>query len=135
MTSTSICSFLCLRTLSEPKSLFNSSGSHSIATKNTNNHTYQTNLQNHLISPIWTVTEIAESVNGKILKWGPPGTICTDTRDLKPGKNQWFFAVSGEHLMATISFPLNYIVNVALALLETEFAIIGTRVLFMLKEC
>ncbi|KAK4850348.1 hypothetical protein QYF36_005937 [Acer negundo] len=98
MTSTSICSFLRLRTLSEPKSLFNSSGSHSIATKNTNNHTYQTNLQNPLISPIWTVTEIAESVNGKILKWGPPGTICTDTRDLKPGKNQWFFAVTGEHL-------------------------------------
>ncbi|KAI9169337.1 hypothetical protein LWI28_010818 [Acer negundo] len=98
MTSTSICSFLRLRTLSEPKSLFNSSGSHSVATKNTNNHTYQTNLQNPLISPIWTVTEIAESVNGKIIKWGPPGTICTDTRDLKPGKNQWFFAVTGEHL-------------------------------------
>ncbi|KAK2635798.1 hypothetical protein Ddye_030590 [Dipteronia dyeriana] len=98
MTSTSIFSFLHLHTLSEPKSLLNRSGSHSIATKNTNNHTCQTNLHYPLISPVWTVTEIAESVNGKILKWGPPGTICTNTRDLKPGKNQWFFAVTGEHL-------------------------------------
>ncbi|KAK2635815.1 hypothetical protein Ddye_030607 [Dipteronia dyeriana] len=98
MTSTSIRSFLHLHSLSKPKSLLSSSGSQSIAIKSTNNHTYQTNLQKPLISPIWTVTEIAESVNGKILKCGPPGSICTDTRDLKPGKNQWVFAVTGEYL-------------------------------------
>ncbi|KAL5743607.1 hypothetical protein ACOSQ2_026723 [Xanthoceras sorbifolium] len=98
-TSTSICSFLHVLGLSKPNFLLNSTGSHSIAIiKNTNNHTSQSNAQKPLISPIWTVTEIAEAVNGKILKWGPPGTICTDTRDLKPGKNQWFFAIIGEQL-------------------------------------
>lgn len=51
-------------------------------------------------SPIWTITEIAESVNGKILKWGPPGIICTDTRILAPNKNQWFFAITGQHFDA-----------------------------------
>ncbi|KAL9423356.1 hypothetical protein AB3S75_035447 [Citrus x aurantiifolia] len=51
-------------------------------------------------SPIWTINEIAESVNGKILKWGPPGIICTDTRILAPNKNQWFFAITGQHFDA-----------------------------------
>ncbi|KAA8541465.1 hypothetical protein F0562_025428 [Nyssa sinensis] len=44
-------------------------------------------------SPLWTVSEIAEAVNGRIVEWGPPGTISTDTRTLENG--QWFFAISG----------------------------------------
>ncbi|KAJ0037686.1 hypothetical protein Pint_23251 [Pistacia integerrima] len=51
-------------------------------------------------SPIWTASEIAESVHGKLLKWGPPGTICTDTRALQPNTNQWFFAITGQHFDA-----------------------------------
>lgn len=51
-------------------------------------------------SSIWTVTEIADSINGKILKWGPPGTICTDTRRFKADTNHWFFALVGEHFDA-----------------------------------
>jgi UDP-N-acetylmuramoyl-tripeptide--D-alanyl-D-alanine ligase len=46
----------------------------------------------------WTATEIAEAVNGRIVKWGPPGTICTDTRTLEP--NQWFFAIAGQNFDA-----------------------------------
>lgn len=46
------------------------------------------------ISPLWTVDEIAEAVNGRIVHRGPPGPICTDTRTLEPG--QWFFALRGE---------------------------------------
>ncbi|XP_059633294.1 uncharacterized protein LOC132276059 [Cornus florida] len=59
---------------------------------NNNNNNYSTN------SPIWTVSEIAEAVNGTTLKWGPPGTISTDTRTLKPG--QWFFPISGKNFDA-----------------------------------
>lgn len=44
--------------------------------------------------PPWTVSEISDAVNGRIIKWGPPGTISTDTRTLQPG--QWFFAITGE---------------------------------------
>ncbi|XP_062107970.1 uncharacterized protein LOC133818884 [Humulus lupulus] len=47
-----------------------------------------------LLPPLWTATEIAQAVNGRIAKWGPPGTISTDTRTLV--SNQWFFAISGE---------------------------------------
>ncbi|KAM6545848.1 hypothetical protein CsatB_026584 [Cannabis sativa] len=47
-----------------------------------------------LLPPIWTATEIAQAVNGRIVQCGPPGTISTDTRTLVP--NQWFFAISGE---------------------------------------
>lgn len=48
--------------------------------------------------PLWTATEIAEAVNGRIVKWGSPGTISTDTRTLEP--NQWFFAIAGENFDA-----------------------------------
>ncbi|BFG17468.1 hypothetical protein CerSpe_037430 [Prunus speciosa] len=44
-------------------------------------------------SPTWTASEIADAVNGRIVKWGPPGTVSTDTRTLQP--NQWFFAIAG----------------------------------------
>ncbi|XP_034698870.1 UDP-N-acetylmuramoyl-tripeptide--D-alanyl-D-alanine ligase-like [Vitis riparia] len=50
------------------------------------------------ISPLWTVDEIAEAVNGTIVQRGPPGPICTDTRTLEPG--QWFFAIRGENFDA-----------------------------------
>ncbi|XP_021910962.1 uncharacterized protein LOC110824753 [Carica papaya] len=43
---------------------------------------------------IWTATEIAEAVQGRILRWGPPGSVCTDTRNLE--STQWFFAIKGE---------------------------------------
>lgn len=46
----------------------------------------------------WTATEIAEAVNGRVVKWGPPGTISTDTRTLEP--NQWFFAIAGQNFDA-----------------------------------
>ncbi|PIA35397.1 hypothetical protein AQUCO_03500048v1, partial [Aquilegia coerulea] len=48
----------------------------------------------------WSVSEIAEAVNGKIVKWGSPGTICTDTRSLNTSTiaaGQWFFAITGEN--------------------------------------
>ncbi|XP_043715118.1 UDP-N-acetylmuramoyl-tripeptide--D-alanyl-D-alanine ligase-like [Telopea speciosissima] len=48
--------------------------------------------------PFWSVTEIAEAVNGKIVKWGPSGTISTDSRNLKPG--QWFFTIVGKNFDA-----------------------------------
>lgn len=62
--------------------------------------TSKTTFQCPSNSPIWTIAEIAESVNGKILKSGPPGIICTDTRILAPNKNQWFFAITGQHFDA-----------------------------------
>ena len=50
------------------------------------------------ISTFWTVDEIAEAVNGRIVQRGLPGPISTDTRTLKPG--QWFFALRGENFDA-----------------------------------
>lgn len=55
----------------------------------------QNTLRDQSSDPLWTIAEIAKSVNGKIVKKGPPGTISTDTRTLQP--NQWFFAISGEN--------------------------------------
>ncbi|WMV23134.1 hypothetical protein MTR67_016519, partial [Solanum verrucosum] len=49
-------------------------------------------------SPLWTISEIVRAVNGKIIKWGPPGTICTDTRTLEPG--QWFLPLVGQNFDA-----------------------------------
>ncbi|XP_058097816.1 uncharacterized protein LOC131242882 [Magnolia sinica] len=49
---------------------------------------------NSLNGSLWSASEIAASVNGEIVKWGPPGTICTDSRNLNSG--QWFFAIVGE---------------------------------------
>ncbi|KAK4743033.1 hypothetical protein SAY87_001034 [Trapa incisa] len=43
---------------------------------------------------LWTASEIAEAVGGRIVKWGPPGTVSSDTRTLRPG--QWFFAIAGK---------------------------------------
>ncbi|KAH0681917.1 hypothetical protein KY289_019669 [Solanum tuberosum] len=51
-------------------------------------------------SPLWTISEIVRAVNGKIIKWGPPGTICTDTRTLEPG--QWFLPLVGQNFDAHI---------------------------------
>ncbi|KAL3502322.1 hypothetical protein ACH5RR_036771 [Cinchona calisaya] len=48
--------------------------------------------------PLWSVHEIAAGVNGRIIKWGPPGTISTDTRTLKPG--QWFLPLVGQNFDA-----------------------------------
>ncbi|KAH7521237.1 hypothetical protein FEM48_Zijuj07G0011800 [Ziziphus jujuba var. spinosa] len=48
--------------------------------------------------PLWTVNEIAQAVDGKIVKWGPPGTISTDTRTIQP--NRWFFAITEENFDA-----------------------------------
>lgn len=59
-----------------------------------NFNTHQHQDPGFLIPPLWTVTDIAQAVNGRIVKWGPPGTISTDTRTLEP--NQWFFAISGQ---------------------------------------
>lgn len=64
------------------------------------NPTSRTTPPNLSNSPLWTITEIAESVNGKILKWGPPGIVCTDTRRLELNKNQWFFAITGNRFDA-----------------------------------
>ncbi|GMN68352.1 hypothetical protein TIFTF001_037426 [Ficus carica] len=58
----------------------------------------QNALQDHRFLPLWTATEISQAVNGRIVKWGPPGTISTDTRTLQP--HQWFFAISGENFDA-----------------------------------
>lgn len=48
------------------------------------------------------------------MKWGPPGTISTDTRSLQP--HQWFFAISGEsfdaHDFITPELSLNGCVGV-----------------------
>lgn len=49
-------------------------------------------------SPLWTISEIARAVNGRIIRWGPPGTICTDTRTLEPG--QWFLPLVGQNFDA-----------------------------------
>ncbi|KAH0756994.1 hypothetical protein KY290_020487 [Solanum tuberosum] len=49
-------------------------------------------------SPLWTISEIVKAVNGRIIKWGPPGTICTDTRTLEPG--QWFLPLVGQNFDA-----------------------------------
>ncbi|XP_006360840.1 UDP-N-acetylmuramoyl-tripeptide--D-alanyl-D-alanine ligase-like [Solanum tuberosum] len=49
-------------------------------------------------SPLWTISEIVRAVNGRIIKWGPPGTICTDTRTLEPG--QWFLPLVGQNFDA-----------------------------------
>ncbi|XP_009759604.1 uncharacterized protein [Nicotiana sylvestris] len=49
-------------------------------------------------SPLWTISEIVKAVNGRIIRWGPPGTICTDTRTLEPG--QWFLPLVGQNFDA-----------------------------------
>ncbi|KAH0692311.1 hypothetical protein KY285_019408 [Solanum tuberosum] len=49
-------------------------------------------------SPLWTILEIVKAVNGRIIRWGPPGTICTDTRTLEPG--QWFLPLVGQNFDA-----------------------------------
>ncbi|KAL9166833.1 hypothetical protein ABFS82_05G056700 [Erythranthe guttata] len=46
-----------------------------------------------LNSPIWTAPEIAEAVNGRIVRWAPPGSVSTDTRSIHPG--QWFLPLVG----------------------------------------
>ncbi|OIT32773.1 PREDICTED: uncharacterized protein LOC109206851 [Nicotiana attenuata] len=47
---------------------------------------------------LWTISEIVKAVNGRIIRWGPPGTICTDTRTLEPG--QWFLPLVGQNFDA-----------------------------------
>ncbi|KAI3453259.1 hypothetical protein Pfo_009922 [Paulownia fortunei] len=49
-------------------------------------------------SPLWTAREIAEAVNGRIVRWGRPGSISTDTRTLHPG--QWFLPLVGQNFDA-----------------------------------
>lgn len=49
-------------------------------------------------SPLWTAADIAEAVDGKIVKWGKPGSISTDTRTLRPG--QWFLPLVGHNFDA-----------------------------------
>lgn len=66
-------------------------------TKPTNSFSQNTHQELKFL-PLWTVTEIAQAVNGRIVKWGPPGTISTDTRTLQP--HQWFFAICGENFDA-----------------------------------
>ncbi|EOX99054.1 hypothetical protein QUC31_014842 [Theobroma cacao] len=68
------------------------------STLNHSNHSTQVTPCGPSNSPLWTVTDIAEAVGGRIVKWGPPGTICTDTRTIEPG--QWFFAIVGENFDA-----------------------------------
>ncbi|KAL5721303.1 hypothetical protein ACHQM5_004962 [Ranunculus cassubicifolius] len=51
-------------------------------------------LSSPTIPPLWSISEISEAINGRILKWGPPGTITTDTRSLNL-QNQWFLAITG----------------------------------------
>ncbi|KAK6146603.1 hypothetical protein DH2020_020472 [Rehmannia glutinosa] len=48
--------------------------------------------------PLWSAPEIAEAVNGRIIKWGRPGSISTDTRSLHPG--QWFLPLVGQNFDA-----------------------------------
>ncbi|KAK6122253.1 hypothetical protein DH2020_044001 [Rehmannia glutinosa] len=48
--------------------------------------------------PLWSAPEIAEAVNGRIIKWGRPGSISTDTRTLHPG--QWFLPLVGQNFDA-----------------------------------
>ncbi|KAH6831378.1 hypothetical protein C2S53_014551 [Perilla frutescens var. hirtella] len=48
--------------------------------------------------PLWTAPEVAEAVDGKIMKWGKPGSISTDTRTLRPG--QWFLPLVGQNFDA-----------------------------------
>uniref|UniRef100_A0A1D1XN61 UDP-MurNAc-pentapeptide synthetase n=2 Tax=Anthurium amnicola TaxID=1678845 RepID=A0A1D1XN61_9ARAE len=43
----------------------------------------------------WTAEEIAGATDGRVVAWGPPGPISSDTRTLRPG--QWFLAISGEN--------------------------------------
>ncbi|KAL1568746.1 UDP-N-acetylmuramoyl-tripeptide--D-alanyl-D-alanine ligase-like isoform X1 [Salvia divinorum] len=45
--------------------------------------------------PLWTAPEIAEAIDGKITKWGKPGSISSDTRTLQPG--QWFLPLVGHN--------------------------------------
>ncbi|KAJ8618600.1 hypothetical protein MRB53_014786 [Persea americana] len=56
------------------------------------------NSPNSLNGSPWSASEIAEAVNGEIIKWGASGTICTDTRSLNSG--QWFFTIAGENFDA-----------------------------------
>ncbi|KAE8671150.1 GRAM domain-containing protein / ABA-responsive protein-related [Hibiscus syriacus] len=67
-------------------------------TLNTSNYSTQITLCAPSNSPLWTVTDIAEAVDGRVVKWGHPGTICTDTRTIEPG--QWFFAIAGQNFDA-----------------------------------
>ncbi|XP_038995939.1 UDP-N-acetylmuramoyl-tripeptide--D-alanyl-D-alanine ligase-like [Hibiscus syriacus] len=67
-------------------------------TLNTSNYSPQITLCAPSNSPLWSVTDIAQAVDGRIVKWGPPGTISTDTRTIEPG--QWFFAIAGENFDA-----------------------------------
>lgn len=48
---------------------------------------------NNQLGIVWTANEIAEAVGGHVIKWGPSGSISTDTRTLQPG--QWFLALTG----------------------------------------
>lgn len=49
-------------------------------------------------SPLWTAPEIADAVDGKIVKWGKPGSISTDTRTIGP--SQWFLPLVGQNFDA-----------------------------------
>ncbi|KAL3684127.1 hypothetical protein R1sor_002149 [Riccia sorocarpa] len=42
---------------------------------------------------VWEPDRIARAVDGQMVKWGPPGSICTDSRKLKEG--EWFLALKG----------------------------------------
>lgn len=43
----------------------------------------------------FSVKEISKCTGGSVYKFGPPGTICTDTRIIKEG--QWFLALKGNN--------------------------------------
>ncbi|KAK8508590.1 hypothetical protein V6N13_130632 [Hibiscus sabdariffa] len=66
--------------------------------KNTSSYSTHITLCAPSNSLLWTVTDIAQALGGRIIKWGPPGTISTDTRTIEPG--QWFFAMAGENFDA-----------------------------------
>ncbi|XVE66399.1 hypothetical protein DITRI_Ditri08aG0077200 [Diplodiscus trichospermus] len=68
------------------------------STLNPSNYSTQVTLCCTSNSLLWTVTDIAQAVGGRIVKWGPPGTISTDTRAIQPGR--WFFAIAGENFDA-----------------------------------
>ncbi|KAL7162964.1 hypothetical protein ACSBR2_039130 [Camellia fascicularis] len=105
-TTTIYSSFPQLLTTTTTTLYFTNSHSHSHSHSTSKSNTFRPQVSSTKINttcavppipkfphPPWTVSEIAEAVNGTILKWGPPGSISTDTRTLQPG--QWFFAITG----------------------------------------
>mmetsp|Transcript_12397 Transcript_12397/g.40834 ORF Transcript_12397/g.40834 Transcript_12397/m.40834 type:complete len:475 (-) Transcript_12397:1315-2739(-) len=51
----------------------------------------------------FNAAQLSRGTRGQLERWGPPGSVCTDTRSLRPG--QWFLALTGERFDGSVFAP------------------------------